>query len=1280
MSEGLEHCFYVEAKSQLNINELNTLLWLIAETFEPHKTGYHNHLGNRYVVQIGPRLSIETPFSSNAVSICQACGLDKITRVEVTRIYTTSEDPTLENLKSRFHFDRMTEEVYPKGIHSFETGIKPEPVQVIDLIGCGKSALVEVNKRLGLGMDDRDLDYYQQLFAEVLGRNPTDVELFQLGNANSEHSRHGFFNAIIEIDGTPMEQTLFQIVKGPLKNLGPDNRSLVAFHDNAGVIKGFETDVLIPVEPGKPSSMHIVRRVVHITCTAETHNHPTFVAPFPGAQTGAGGRIRDNSAVGRGGIIGIGIAGYAVGNLFIPGYEIPGEVVGRDMPSQYASPLKILIDGSNGVTSYGNEIGEPLTSGFTRSFGQFVNGEWREFRKPILYSAGVGHIFKGHTKKEKPEVGMLIVRIGGPAYPIGIGGGAASSMQAGDSTEELDFSSVQRGNAEMENRTNRVIRTCMELGKKNPIRSAHDQGAGGPSNVITELVVPLGGKVNIRRIRLGDITMSVLEIWSAEFQEGYGLLISSEDLEVFLAICKRERVNCEILGEIDGNGHIVVEDPEAQGETVCVNLNLEQILTKLPQKTFKTERQVKKLQPFVPPDVSIGEMIEAVFAQLHVGSKGFLVHKGDRCVTGLVAQQQCCGPAQIPIANVSINMQSHFGLTGAVQAIGEQPIKMLINAGAGARMSIAEMFLKMSTVKITSIGDIRCRVNCMWPAKLPGEGAEVYDAYVAEAALMQILGIAADGGKDSLSMAANAQGKLVKAPGSLVVLGYAPVEDVTKRLTPDIKCPGESYLGLVDLGLGKNRMGGSALAQANNQIGDDCPDVDDPVLLKNVFLAVQELIDQGLILSQHHRSDGGLITAVSEMCMASSAGFTLCLRDPDGSSEDDPHMGAKRLFSEELGLVWEFMPKDEKRIKKICSKWGIPFQGIGLTADAPVYTIWRGSKILFESRGSNLRKWWEATSHQLERLQTNPKCKCTDEEYSVREDIPNPFHCPSYRLNFEPRATAPAILESQSKPKVAVIREEGTNGDIEMSAAFVSSGFDATVIPMSDFLSGEVDSLDRFQGVAFAGGFSFKDTFGSAKGWAATIQFNPKLNEMFNTFYTRKDTFSLGVCNGCQLMALLGWVPMKGIAIEKQPRFVHNTSGRFECRWTQVEILKSRAVLLSGMTGSRLGVWVAHGEGRLVYPDVGVKAEVESRGLAPLAYVDHEGQETDRYPYNPNGSPEGVTALCSPDGRHLAMMPHPERCFRLETWPWMPNSWRQHPASPWLTMFQNAREWCLKNR
>ena len=878
----------------------------------------------------------------------------------------------------------------------------------------------------------------------------------------------------------------------------------------------------------------------------------------------------------------------------------------------------------------------------------------------------MGRIQAIHSEKNRPETGMLIIRIGVPAYRIGIGGGSASSMMQGENTADLDFNSVQRGNAEMENRANRVIRACIERGDKNPIESIHDQGAGGPSNVLTELLEPAGGRIDIRKIILGDRTLSVLEIWSAEYQEGYGLLIQPTRLEEFKTICERERVNCEVVGDITGDGHITVIDSQDGATPVC--LNLEDILTGIPQKTFELERQSRQFSSLsLPPDLKIEDALRNVFRLPQVGSKGFLVHKVDRSVTGLVARQQCCGPAQIPVADVSVTADGYFGTTGAATAIGEQPIKMLLNPAAGARMAVGEMLTNLASAKISELKDVRCRVNWMWPAKLSGEGALLYDAATALRDFMIALGIAADGGKDSLSMAATVNGTIVKSPGELVILGYAPVPNITKVMTPDFKRAGDSLIGFIDLGSGKNRLGGSSLAQAYGQVGNESPDVDNPSFLGSAFRAVQELIDGNYITALHDRSDGGLITSVIEMCLAANCGANISIsKNSDVFAE---------LFSEELGFVFEYLPEKEAVINAILSLYHVPFQCLGTTMTVQSFVVrWRAQEGIFFSKPlKQLRSWWEETSSRLELLQTSTST--TESEVKTHNQLKNP----KYHLSFYPSTDTPNVSFSSIRPRVAILREEGTNGDREMAVAFFTAGFEPWDITMSDLLS-KRSTLDEFRGLVFPGGFSFMDVFDSGKGWGGVIRFNPELQEMFDRFYNRLDTFSLGVCNGCQLMALLGWVPWRGLSEIKQPRFVRNFSCRFESRWAEVQVTESPSIFFSGMKGSVLGIWVAHGEGRLFFPDPSLVEIIKRESLAPLMYVDPEGVPTEEYPYNPNGSQLGLTALCSPDGRHLAMMPHPERCFLLWQWPWMPEDFRKNlTVSPWLRMFQNAKKWCLEH-
>jgi phosphoribosylformylglycinamidine synthase len=855
---------------------------------------------------------------------------------------------------------------------------------------------------------------------------------------------------------------------------------------------------------------------------------------------------------------------------------------------------------------------------------------------------------------------MLVIQIGGPAYRIGIGGGAASSMIQGENREELDFSAVQRGDAEMEQKMNRVIRACVEMGDANPIVSIHDQGAGGPCNVITELVDPAGGRIEIRAIAVGDKTLSVLEIWGAEYQERVALLLQPDRLDEFLKICAREKVTCELLGGVTGDGRIVVHD--ARDGSTPVNLELAPILTSIPTKQFELERITAKHEALrLPPGLRVHEALERVFRLPSVGSKGYLVRKVDRSVTGLVARQQCCGPLQLPVSDVSIAAQSHFGGTGAAIAVGEQPVKCLVNVRAGARMAVAEALTNIVWALISDLSHIKCSVNWMWAAKTAGEGAALYEAAEALRDLMITLGIAADGGKDSLSMAARVGERLVKAPGQVVVSAYASMPDLTLVVTPDVKRPGASRLMLLDLAPGKRRLGGSALAQAFGQIGDESPDVDDPQLLKRAFHAVQRMIEQDLILSGHDRSDGGLITTLAEMAMSGNCGMRIRLAGGvDAISE---------LFAEEAGLVIEYSPENEDEIRTLLRADNIPAARLGETLAEREFTVECEGKPVFESRITQLLAWWEETSDRIERLQMNPVCA---EEQAGTHDRSGPRYC----LSFEPVPTAPALLDLERKPRVAIIREEGSNGDREMTSAFQAAGFEPWDVTMSDLRGGEV-SLDRFRGVVFVGGFSYADVLDSAKGWAGIIRFNARVREMFDEFYRRPDSFSLGVCNGCQLVALLGWIPWTGISDVAQPRFVRNFSGRFESRWATLRIQPSPAIMLRGMEDSVLGIWVAHGEGRLYCPDPEILRRTNEHRLAPLVFVDDDGNTTERYPFNPNGSQMGIAGLCSPDGRHLAMMPHPERSFLKWQWPWMPEPWKRSlAAGPWLRMFQNARTWC----
>ncbi len=1323
-----EYCFNIEVTSPLTKQELKILRWLLAETFEPENFSEesfltrNSELGTRNcILEVGPRMNFTTAWSTNVVSVCHACGLHKITRIERSRRYklifkervrrfedsrgreknVKSLKPltpgTLDSFLNLIH-DRMTECPYPEPLTTFETGIKPEPVFIVPLIEKGKDALRKINTEIGLGLDEWDIDYYYNLFVKNIGRNPTNVECFDLGQSNSEHSRHWFFKGRLIIDGKEMPHTLMDIIRLPLRT-NPGN-SVIAFKDNSSAIRGYDIRTIILEHPDKPSRFKDSRLNYHIIFTAETHNFPTGVAPFPGAETGTGGRIRDVHATGKGSLVIAGTAAYCVGNLQILGYHLPWEDPSFEYPPNLASPLQIEIEASNGASDYGNKFGEPVIQGFTRSFGMRLPGkERREWIKPIMFTGGIGQIDGRHIDKKEPERGMLVVKIGGPAYRIGIGGGSASSMIQGENIAELDFSAVQRGDAEMEQKVNRVIRACVEMGNENPVISIHDQGAGGNCNVVKEIIYPAGAKIEIRNILLGDNTLSILEIWGAEYQENDALLTEPDRIEMFLEICKREKVPCSVIGEITGDGYVLLYDEI--DKSTPVNLDLSRVLGEMPQKTFNIERIKPKLKPLrLPKSITVRDALERALHLVSVGSKRFLTNKVDRSVTGLIAQQQCVGPLQLTLSNVAVVSQSHFGLTGAAISIGEQPIKGLISPQSMARMSLGEAITNIVWAKISALEDIKCSGNWMWAAKLPGEGSRLYDAAVALRDILLDLGIAIDGGKDSLSMAAmiiDSSGKteIVKAPGTIVISAYATCPDITKVITPDIKRPDESRLLFIDLGEGKNRLGGSALAQCYKQIGDESPDVDNPQLLKNAFNAVQHLIEKGLILSGHDRSDGGLIVTLLEMAFGGNCGLEVNINNAERRLQNagyskirNPKSAIPLLFSEEIGLLIEYLPKNENRIKGILNNKKIPYQIIGNTIKEKEILISIDGKITLKEDMRILRAVWEETSYQLDRLQANPEC--VEEERKVNFDRKGP----QYVLTFSPKnPPLPPVDPSVSPlakggikrgvgglpdivPKVVVIREEGSNGDREMTSAFYQAKFEVWDVTMTDLLNGKID-LDEFRGIAFVGGFSYADVLDSAKGWAGAIRFNKRLYKQFQKFYERPDTFSLGVCNGCQLMALLGWVPWKGIPDKIQPRFIQNKSGRFESRFSTVQILPSPSIMLKGMEGSTLGIWIAHGEGRLYFSEKDMLQEVIEKNLAPIRFVDDNGEFTETYPFNPNGSPSGITALCSPDGRHLAMMPHPERTFLKWQWAYMPEDWKRNlKASPWLKMFQNAREWC----
>ena len=1255
-NEQMEFCFNIESSAPLNPTELTQMHLLLADGFIRETVRTVPNLEGSRVVEIGPRLNFATAWSSNMVSICQATGLSTISRVERSRRYLVPEGVD-SNSFVQAHHDRMTECLYPAPLISFETGLVPEPVYEVPMKENGPDALLSIP---GISMDEWDRNFYYDYFVNKHQRNPTIVEIMDLNNANSEHSRHGFFRGQQIIDGEAQPENLMEIVISTLR-AHPEN-SVIAFKDNSSAIVGRRCRVMAPTAPGQPSALATHEAIYHILFTAETHNFPTGVAPFPGAETGTGGRIRDVQGTGRGGFVAAGTAAYCVANLHIPGYDLPWEEH-YPCPGNLASALEIEIEASNGASDYGNKFGEPLIQGFTRSFDlRLAGGERWGFLKPIMFTGGIGQIDARHIDKNTARVGMRIVQVGGPAYRVGFGGGAASSMLQGDNVADLDFNAVQRGDAEMEQKMNRVIRACNEMGDKTLIEVIHDQGAGGPGNVLKELVEKSGGRIGIRQIKAGDPTMSVLEIYVAEYQERNGFLISPENMEKFQAICQREKVNCEDLGQVTGDLRFVVVD-EANGSTP-VDLELNEVLGNIPTKTFADTRRTDQMpRLMLPAELTVKGALTNVLRLLAVGSKRFLTNKVDRSVTGLIAQQPCCGPLQATVSDVAVVAQSYFGLSGGACAIGEQPVKMIADPRAGARMAVGEAVTNLVWAKIDGLHTVKCSANWMWAPKLPGEGAALYDAACAMREVMISLGVAVDGGKDSLSMATRVGEETVKSPRELVVSVYATMDDITKIATPDLKRPGNSALILIDLGGGHNRLGGSALAQTVKQIGADPADLDDPALLGRAFAAVQDLISRDLILAGHDRSDGGLITTLLEMAFSGNCGLEIDLHG------QDPALA--QLFSEELGLVFEVETAKQEAIMQELAQAEVPALVIAKTLVEKAIRVRCNQESVLDEDMRALRGLWEETSFQLEQRQMDPASAQAEKEALYDRQGP------AYRVPFTPRPTAAAILARPDKPKVAILRDEGSNSDREMSAAFYSAGFEPWDITMTDLLAGRIN-LDSFRGLAAVGGFSYADVPESAKGWAATIQFNRKLADMFLAFYERPDTFSLGICNGCQLFALLGWVPWQGIDPARQPRFIRNTSGRFESRWSTVKVLPSPAVMLRGMEGMVFGIHVAHGEGFLDFPDQAIQRQVLEQGLTSLCYVDDQGRPTMAYPFNPNGSPGGVTGLCTPDGRHLAMMPHPERTFLKWQAHWLPKEMkRELVASPWLRLFQNAYEWCL---
>lgn len=1263
----LEYCFLVELKEALNQFEEAKLIWLLSETFEPQNFSSTPSLEpgpNQKLIEVYPRLNVATPWNSAAVTICHSCGLGKVLRLERARRVLAPKQASLHT-----YFDRMTEMTGHFDFDSLYSDVSPAPLSWIPIKEEGVEAFSKVP---GLLLSHDEAVFYYDYFVIQNGRNPSLAEMMDLYNANSEHSRHSYFKGQQVIDGLLMPKSLMELVQSTLA-AKPEN-SVIGFHDNASAISGFVINDLVPKKGIYNPEMVLKKYLSHLTFTAETHNFPTGVSPFEGANTGTGGRIRDNKAAGKGAKTIAATAGYCVSSLnFGDSYRIPGSINSPLVPT-LASPLKILIRASDGASDYGNKYGEPVIAGFVRSFCTYLSDlkkdrrELYAYLKPAMFTGGIGKIWDIHVKKGEPEKGLLVVAIGGPAFGVGYAGGGASSQLQGDNSAELDYNAVQRGDPEMGRKVVNVIRTCVDMGPDNPIISIHDQGAGGPANVLKELVEKVGAQINIRAIKLGDPSLSDTQIWVAEYQERYGLLIKVESLSLFQSICEREDCPLEILGETRDDQRFLLYDGNRPEAPFIVDLQLDKVLGGLPGKTFYSDTDDFELPEFkIPKSLNIMMALEIVLRQINIGSKGYLINKVDRSVTGLIVRQQGCGPLHLPVADVGVVALSHFPdasgyYSGGATAIGEQPIKMLIAPEAGARMTVAEAISNLAAAGISSLDRVKCSANWMCAPKLPHEGSKMYRSASAMVDFMVKLGVAVDGGKDSLSMATRVGDEIVKSPSQLVVSAYCDMPDITKVLTPDIKRPGESKLYHVRLN-NKHRLGGSALAQGLGQIGNESPDIDEPEMFVKAFNVIQNLIDSDLLLSIHDISDGGLIVAVLEMLFSGNCGLDMHVK---GNLK--PEILAS-LFAEEVGWVLEVDSFNSNSVKNQFRAIGLVLEYLGTTKVKQRLNIRDASlEECLDASIPKLRQLWSETGFHLEKLQCDPSC--AEQEYESLLSRKKPV----FNLTFQPLTTEERFPSSKSWP-VAIIRDQGSNGDREMAAAFKSAGFSPRDVHMNDLLSGKANLAD-FRILAFVGGFSNADVMDSAKGWAGTIMFNSKLKKMFDCFYKRPDTLSFGVCNGAQLSLLLGWATDPMLNDLHKPRFITNKSRRFESRFPTVRVLESPAVMLKGMAGSVFGIWSAHGEGRAYFPNREQLEFILGNNLAPLRLVNDDGLTTESYPFNPSGSEQGITALCSPDGRHLAMMPHPERTFLTWQFPYLPEDWKENlQVSPCLHMFQNALEW-----
>ena len=1215
---------------------------------------------------VTPRLGTISPWASKATNIAENCGLEGIERIErgmAVWLEGALTDGQKQQWAALLH-DRMTESVLTDidAAAQLFHHIQSETFSSVDVLGGGKEALVKANTEMGLALSADEIDYLVENY-QALNRNPSDVELMMFAQANSEHCRHKIFNADFILNGEKQPKSLFDMIRDT-HNAHPEG-TVVAYKDNSSVIEGAKIERFYP-NAAENQGYRFHEEDTHIIMKVETHNHPTAIAPFAGAATGAGGEIRDEGATGKGSRPKAGLTGFTVSNLNIPGLEQPWEQA-YGKPGHIASPLDIMIEGPIGGAAFNNEFGRPNLLGYFRTFEEKFDGQVRGYHKPIMIAGGLGSIQAQQTHKDEIPEGALLIQLGGPGMLIGLGGGAASSMNTGTNDASLDFNSVQRGNPEIERRAQEVIDRCWQLGDKNPIISIHDVGAGGLSNAFPELVNDAGrGAVfKLREVPLEEHGLNPLQIWCNESQERYVLSILEKDLETFRAICERERCPFAVVGTATDDGHLKVRDDLFSNNPVDLPLN---VLLGKPPKTTRTDKTVTPSEkPFNAGDIDITEAAYRVLRLPTVAAKNFLITIGDRSVGGMTHRDQMVGKYQTPVADCAVTMMGFNTYRGEAMSMGEKPTVALFDAPASGRMCVGEAITNIAAVNIGDIGNIKLSANWMAACGNEGEDEKLYRTVEAVSKACQALDLSIPVGKDSLSMKTvwqdGEEKKSVVSPLSLIISAFAPVKDVRKTVTPELKNVEDSVLLFIDLGFGKARMGGSAFGQVYNNMSGEAPDLDDTGRLKGFYNVIQQLVAEDKLLAYHDRSDGGLFATLVEMAFAARCGLNVDLTSLVANQADVNEASIRALFNEELGAVIQIAKQDVAAVEALFKEADLALHTVATIGSDERIVIRNQTGIVLGQNRADLQRAWQETSHAIQRLRDNPAC--ADNEFALIDDNERSALFADVKFDVNEDIAAP-FINSGAKPKIAILREQGVNGQIEMAAAFTRAGFDAYDVHMSDLMAGRVHLAD-FKMLAACGGFSYGDVLGAGEGWAKSILFHPALRDQFAAFFADPNTLTLGVCNGCQMVSNLAEI-IPGTA--GWPKFKRNLSEQFEARLSMVHVPKSASLILNEMQGSSLPVVVSHGEGRADFALHGGNISADL-GIA-LQYVDGQNQVTQTYPLNPNGSPQGIAGVTNADGRVTIMMPHPERVYRAAQMSWKPEDWTE--LSGWYRLFAGARK------